>query len=63
MCIDNVEIWFGTANEQILSIFDKLSALMSVFPFLDNNLSKLKYCWIFTKQYVHCYCGGLVWDC
>ena len=23
MCIDNVEIWFGIANDQILSIFDR----------------------------------------
>ena len=26
MCIDIVEIWFGIANGQISSIFDKLSA-------------------------------------
>ena len=45
MCIDIVEIWFGTANGQIL---EELSARdTSIFSFLDDNLSK--YQGILTK--------------
>ena len=41
MCIDIMEIWFGIANGQILSIFDELSARdMPIFSFPDYNLSK-----------------------
>ena len=50
--IDIVEIWFGIANGQISSIFDRLSTrdrftVTSIFLFLNDNLSK--YQWIFTK--------------
>ena len=31
------------------------------FSFPDDNLSKHQ--WIFTKRYVHWYCGYLIWDC
>ena len=41
MCIDIVEIWFGIASGQILSIFDSyLSATCLYFRFRDINLSK-----------------------
>ena len=41
MCIDIVEIWFGIANGQILSIFDGvISGDMPIFSFPDYNLSK-----------------------
>ena len=46
--VDIMEIWFGIANRQILSVWTELSASnTSIFRFLDNNLSK--YQWIFTK--------------
>ena len=41
VCIDIVEIWFGIANVQILSNFDKVICLRHahiLFP--DDNLSK-----------------------
>ena len=39
MCIDIVEIWFGIANGQILSILIELSAQdMHIFLFPENNL-------------------------
>ena len=44
MCIYIVEICFGIANGQILSVFDSDT---SVFLFQDNNLSKSQ--WIFMK--------------
>ena len=50
MCNDTciVQIWFGIANGQNTSIFDRIiSHDTSIFSFLDNNLSK--YQWIFTK--------------
>ena len=41
MCIDIVNIYFGIANGQILSIFTELSARsMSIFSVLDDNFSK-----------------------
>ena len=47
ICIEIVEISFGIANGQILSIFDKSYLLASVLSFPDHNLGK--YQWIFTK--------------
>ena len=48
MCIDIVEIWFGIANGQISSIFDRVICLRHpIFSFPDDNLSKHQ--WIFTK--------------
>ena len=48
MCTDILEIWFGIANRQILSILTVLSARdMAIFSFSDDNLSK--YQLIFTK--------------
>ena len=48
MCIVIVEIWFGIAYGQILSIYDgKLCLQMSIFSFSDDNFSKCQ--WIFTK--------------
>ena len=48
MCIDILEIWFGIADGQFRQFLTELSARdMSVFSFLDDNLSK--YQWIFTK--------------
>ena len=48
MCIDIVEIWFGIANGQILSNFDRvICGRMPIFLFPDDNLSKRQ--WIFTK--------------
>ena len=48
VCIDIVEICFGIADGQILSILTELSAHdTSVFSFLDDNFSKHQ--WIFTK--------------
>ena len=50
MCIEIVEIWFGIANWQILSILTELSACdMSDFSFPDDNLSKCR--WIFNLVY------------
>ena len=47
-CIDIVEIWFGIANGQISSIFDRVVCPRYVhISFPDNNFSK--YQWIFTK--------------
>ena len=41
MCIDIVEIWFGNANGQNSSIFDKLSARDTpIFSSPDYNSSK-----------------------
>ena len=41
MCIDIVEIWFGIANGQILSIFDGvISGDMPIFSFPDYNSSE-----------------------
>ena len=38
MCIDIVEIWFGIANGQILSIFDRDIFLhTSIFLFPDDR--------------------------
>ena len=46
MCIDVVEIWFGIANRQILSIFDRVFCLRHIRIFvLDDNFSE----WIFMK--------------
>ena len=47
ICIDIVETWTGTANGQILSIFDRdlPETHSSLFP--DENLSKCQ--WTFTK--------------
>ena len=45
MCIDIVEIWFGIANEQISSIFDKSylpATHTSIFSYPDDNLSKYR---------------------
>ena len=48
MCIVIVEIWFGIAYGQILSIYDgNLCLQMSIFSFSDDNFSKCQ--WIFTK--------------
>ena len=48
VCIDNVELWFGIANGEILSFLTELSACdMSTFSFLDDDFSE--YQWIFTK--------------
>ena len=50
MCIDIVEIWFGIANRQISSNFDRVICQdmpIFLFPFTDDNLSKHQ--WIFTK--------------
>ena len=47
MCIDIVELWFGTADEQIQSIFDSYLAATHLILFQDNKLSK--YQWMFTK--------------
>ena len=39
-CIGIVETWFGIADGQILSIFDKVFCLRHVqFSFLDDNFS------------------------
>ena len=49
-CIDNVVVWFGIANAQILSIFDSdlyLLVTCQDFLFLDDNFGKDQ--WIFTK--------------
>ena len=41
MCIDIIEICFGFANGQVLSIFHRVICPdTSVFLFQDNNLSK-----------------------
>ena len=40
ICIDIVEICFGIANGQILSIFELSACKTSVFYFQDNKLSK-----------------------
>ena len=41
MCIDIMRIWFGIANRQISSIFDRVSCPWHVRGFVsDNNLSK-----------------------
>ena len=41
MGIDIVEIWFGIANGQILSIFDRVICPRHAnFSFLDYNFSK-----------------------
>ena len=41
MCIDIVEIWFGTANGQISSNFEAdICRNTHIFSFPDNNLSK-----------------------
>ena len=49
MCFDIVVIWFGIANGQILSTFDRVICPphISIFLFLDDNLSKCQ--WTFTK--------------
>ena len=52
MCIDIMEIWFGIANRQISSNFDRVLTELSardtpIFSFPDDNLSKRQ--WIFTK--------------
>ena len=48
MGIDIVELWFGIANGQISSIFDRvICPSYMVFSFQDNNLSKSQQ--IFTK--------------
>ena len=48
MCIDFEEIWFGIADGQILSNFDRvICPRHTQFSFPDDNLSKLQ--WIFTK--------------
>ena len=52
LCIDIVEIWFGIANGQISSIFDRVLCRWHVlfhitFSFPGDNFSK--YQWIFTK--------------
>ena len=62
MCIDIVEIWFGIANGQILSMFDGVICPRHAHIwFWDDNLSKHQ--WIFTKLGVHWYCEDLVWNC
>ena len=54
MCIDIVEIWFGIASGQILSILEELSAHdRPDFLFPDDNLSK--YQWIITKLTLYLY--------
>ena len=41
MCIDIVYIWFGIANGQISSIFDRVICLpQSIFLFLDDNFQE-----------------------
>ena len=48
MRIDIIRIWFGIANRQISSIFDRVISLSHVLSFVsDNNLSKCQ--WIFMK--------------
>ena len=54
-CIHIVEIWFGIANGQILSIFDLSAQVTSIFSLPDDNLSKCQ--WIFTKL---CICIDIV---
>ena len=46
MCIDNVEMRFGIANEQISSVFELSACYMSDFSFPDNNFSQCH--WNFT---------------
>ena len=59
-----MEIWFGVANGQILSIFTELTAHnISVFSFQDKNLSKPE--WIFTKLDIcidNEVTGDVVWE-
>ena len=41
MCIDSIDIWFGIANRQILSIFDKVIYLRRIRIFVSgHNVSK-----------------------
>ena len=48
ICIAIVKIWFGVANGQILSIFDRVTCQRhSNFSFPDDNLRKNQ--WLFTK--------------
>ena len=48
MCIDIVVIWLGTANGQILSIFDRVICPQHIHIFIScDNFSV--YPWIFTK--------------
>ena len=58
MCIDIVKICFGTANGQILSIFELSAHDTSVVSFQDKNLCKFQ--WIFTKLDV-CIDIGKIW--
>ena len=49
LCIDIMEIWFGIAYGQRLSIFDRVNLpATSAFLCPDDNLNK--YQWIFTKH-------------
>ena len=49
--IDIVEIWFGIANGQILTIFDRVSCPRHMlFSFQGSNLSQSQ--WIFTKPHI-----------
>ena len=48
MCIDIVDIWFGIANRQILSIFELSAHHTCIFLFSDDTMSK--YQQIFTKR-------------
>ena len=59
MCIDIVEIWFGIANGQILSIIDRVVCLQHVFSFPDNYLSECQ--WIFIKLGM-CIDIVVIWD-
>ena len=62
MSIDIVEIWFGIANGQSSSIFDRLIFPPHVRIFIfDDNLSK--YQWIFCYVMSIDTSGDLVWDC
>ena len=51
VCIGIVETWFGIADGQISSIFDRVICPQHVrfFSFLDNNFSKYQY----KTWYVH----------
>ena len=55
---DIVEIWFGIANGQLSSIFDRVIYLRNKVSFQDNNLSKSQ--WMFTKI-DRCIDIGVIW--
>ena len=49
MCIDIVEIWFGIANGQILSIFDRVICLQPVSNFNSMMITLVNINGFFTK--------------